>query len=238
MAVLVTRPEPGLSETMRAVAGLGYQPVACPMLVIRARRRPLPIPHALQAILLTSRQALGPLAEAADARPALRRLPLFAVGDRTAADARDAGFARSLSAGGDARDLEAMVRKTQPAGDALLFPTGQGQGRALAASLRAAGYRLHVRWAYGAISADGLSAEGLAALGAGIVTDCLFFSGETGRNFVRHCPVGLRWSLGGVRALAISHAVAARIDRLPWKSVEVAPRPGAAAMLSLLRSSA
>ena len=84
--VLVTRPEPGLSETMRALAGMGLAPVAAPLLSVRTRHPVLP--RRVQAILLTSGQAAAPLAGLA---PGLRALPVLAVGDATAARARAAG---------------------------------------------------------------------------------------------------------------------------------------------------
>lgn len=51
--VLVTRPEPGLSETLAAVAAAGWRPHASPALVVRARLlAAMPSPPA--AVVLTS----------------------------------------------------------------------------------------------------------------------------------------------------------------------------------------
>ena len=233
--ILITRPEPGLSETVRAVDAMGLEAVACPLLRIRRHRPRLPPAAALDAILLTSGQAVAPLAEAALADAALRHLPLVAVGDATAARARDTGFTQAVSAVGDAADLEALVRATLPSRARLLLATGDGQGTRLAQGLRRAGYRLHRRVVYGAEPVRRLPAPALAALRAGEIAACLFFSTETARNFERLCPVSLYQALGVMQALAISPAVEAALDGLPWQSVQIAAHPDAAAMLSLLR---
>ena len=230
----MTRPEPGLGETARAVAAIGLQPIACPLLRIRALKHRLPPGHLLQAVLLTSGQALASLRDAARSDPALRGLPLLAVGDGTAARARAAGFADSVSAGGDAAELERLVRVRLPAGAALLLPTASGQGQALCRRLRQAGYAVHRRAVYAAECPSGLSPAGFAALRDGGVAACLFFSGETARNFDRLCPVALRPSLRTVRALAISAHVASTLDGMTWRAVQAAPRPDAASLLALL----
>ena len=230
----MTRPEPGLGETARAVAALGLQPIACPLLCIRALEHRLPPARLLRAILLTSGQALASLRDAAGSDPALRQLPLLAVGHGTAARARDAGFAGSVSAGGDASELERLVRARLPAGAALLLPTARGEGQALCRRLRQAGYAVRRHAVYAAECPDGLSSAGLAALRDGDVAACLFFSGETARNFDRLCPVALRPSLRAVRALAISPHVASTLDGMTWQAVQAAPRPDAASLLALL----
>ena len=233
--ILITRPEPGLSETARAVAAMGLEAVPCPLLRIRARRPRLPPATALHAILLTSGQAVAPLAAAAAADTALMRLPLLAVGDATAARARAAGFTRTLSAAGDAAELEALVRATLPPGARLLLATADRQGGAIARELRRAGYPVHRRVVYGAEPVRRLPVAALAGLRSGGIAACLFFSAETARNFERLCPVSLHQALGVMRAVAISPAVGAALAGLPWQSVQIAAHPDAAAMLSLLR---
>ena len=238
--VLVTRPEPGLSETMAAVAELGFMPVACPLLRITHPVMKLPRASALAGILLTSGQAVAPLAAAARHDPGLLALPVFAVGDGTAARARDAGFADTRSAAGDASDLADLVRGALPgtrrnASGALLLATAVGQGHALAGMLRGRGARVQRRAVYEAVPARGLPDAALAALRSGRLAACLFFSGETARNFARLCPVSLHPALYAAQALAISPSVGAALAALPWRLVRIAQHPDAAAMLALLR---
>lgn len=232
--ILVTRPEPGLGETMQAVSALGFDPVACPLLQVRDCPRHLPQARAVHAILLTSGQAIAALVEAAAHDPALRNLPLLAVGDATAARAQAAGFVEVASAGGNASDLQALVQARIAPGRRLLLATASGQGVALAATLRRAGYRLHRRVVYAARPVRHLPVAAEAALRSHAIVAALFFSAETARNFERLCPVLLRPLLGAIRAMAISPAVGSALAG-PWRSVEVASHPDGAAMLSLLR---
>ena len=206
------------------------------MLRVRPRRLRLPEARALGGIVLTSGQAADALAAAAFADPAFAALPVFAVGDSTAARVLAAGFSACESAAGDAAALATLVRARLPAGATLLLATGAGQGAALSHTLRAAGFRVHRRVAYAARPIAALPGPALAALGAGRIAACLFFSAESARNFARLLPVDLRPSLGSVRALTISPAVGAVLATLPWRSVQAAGHPDAASLLALLRS--
>src|SRR5690348_946173 len=86
--ILITRPEPGASETAGRVAMLGYQPVLAPVLTVQSRGVSLPPAERVQAILVTSGNAIPLLPDTH------RHLPLLAVGEATAARACAAGFAQ------------------------------------------------------------------------------------------------------------------------------------------------
>ena len=236
--VLVTRPEPGLHETMRTVAGLGLLPLACPMLRIAPRRPALPQLARLDAIVLTSGQSVEPLARTAAAQPSLFKIPVLAVGDRTAQRARDAGFVEVRSAQGDAGALVALVDAGVPPGASILLASGARQGLGLAASLRAGGRIVHRRVVYAAAPIPTLRGEAQAALAAGTVCAGLFFSAETAASFATRCPASLLSSLSAVDALAIGHAAATVLGALPWRTVRVAARPQADALLELLQHAA
>nr|WP_321983606.1 uroporphyrinogen-III synthase [uncultured Lichenicoccus sp.] len=235
LAVLVTRPEPGLHETMRAVAGLGFKPLACPMLRITSRQPRLPLPEAIDAIVLTSGQAVGPLARASSSETAWFGTPLLAVGDRTAERARDAGFRRVRSAQGDAFALASLVDAEFGPGAAILLASGARQGLALARSLRAAGRIVHRRVLYEAAPVPAMPREAGLALAAGAVCAGLFFSGETAASFVANCSAGLRPRLSTVDALVIGQAAANLLGALPWRAVHIAAHPQADALLDLLQ---
>src|SRR5436305_9304945 len=95
-AVLITRPFAGGEATSRLVASMGWRPLLAPVLKVAPIATQLPPPTGLQAVLVTSANALPGLPAA------YHRLPLMAVGDATAARAREAGFAQVHSAAGDA----------------------------------------------------------------------------------------------------------------------------------------
>ncbi|WP_428376034.1 uroporphyrinogen-III synthase [Lichenicoccus sp.] len=237
----MTRPEPGLRETMQAIAAMGLVAVACPMLRIRPRRPRLPEPSGLDAIMVTSGQAVGALARAAAADPAWFQIVLLGVGDRTAQRAREAGFGRVASAAGDADALAALAGMTlagvkRPGRATILLASGARQGLGLAAGLRAGGWTVHRRVAYAAHPVAALPAAARAALAAHQVRACLFFSAETADAFVRALPEALHARLAAVDALAIGAPAARVLGALPWQSIVVAPRPQATALLGLLQA--
>lgn len=93
--VLILRPEPGAGETAARARALGLDPVAAPLFQVR----PLPWqardPESADALLLTSAHAAR---LAGPGLAALAALPCYAVGDATAAAAREAGL-RAVHAG-------------------------------------------------------------------------------------------------------------------------------------------
>jgi uroporphyrinogen-III synthase len=76
-AVLITRPEPGASETAHRIAALGLTPIVAPVLEIRATAGHLPPTNQIAAILLTSGNAVGALPQG------YRHIPTLTVGAAT-----------------------------------------------------------------------------------------------------------------------------------------------------------
>lgn len=228
--ILVTRPEPGAAETARRLAALGHTPVLAPALVLAAR--PLDIPPATQAVLLTSRAAARALPPTA--------VPVLAVGEATAAEARARGCTDVRAAEGDAAALARLCAATlSPAKGPLLLAVGAGYAQDLAAALRAAGFRVLRRIAYAVQPAEALPGAALAALRHGDVTVALFFSprsAECAIALLRRS--GVAATAGGITALALSARVAAAataaLAPLSWRAVQVAARPDQESLLALL----
>jgi uroporphyrinogen-III synthase len=117
-----------------------------------------------------------------------------------------------------------------------LLASGRGQGQALVAALRVAGYRVLRRVVYAALPACDLSPAAVAALRSGQVHAALFFSAETARQFVRLVQrAGVADSLAGVDAISIGRPAAVALGALRWRGVRVAGRPNQDEMLALLR---
>ncbi len=227
--MLVTRPEPGAGETARRLQALGHTPLIAPVLRIVATATRLPPPGAVQAVLATSANALPALAGHRDCR-------LLAVGDATAARAREAGFGDILSAGRDAVALAALVgAQCDPAGLPLLLAVGAGEGGELVGLLRTAGFTVLRRETYAARPVERLPAAAVAALGAGEIGTALFFSGATVRAFIDLLGGALPLSVAtGIDALALSPAVARALTPLPWRRIRVASDPNQDAILTLM----
>jgi uroporphyrinogen-III synthase len=230
-AVLITRPEPGASDTAARVEALGFMPIVAPVLRIERTTARLPAAASLAALLVTSQNAVDALPEA------YRGTRVLSVGDATAERARAAGFSQVLSAAGDADALAELVSSHQsPRDGTLLLASGHGQGHALAAALRQAGYRVARRVVYAAQPVRDLAPEAAAALRAGGACAALFFSAETARQFVRLVQrARLAEAVAGVEAISIGRPAAVALEALPWRDVRVAARPNQDEMLTLLR---
>ena len=222
--VLVTRPQPGAAETAQLLIARGLHPVLAPLL--RVHTLPVRVPSGLHAVLVTSGNAIPALPSM------LHHLPLLAVGDATAERARAAGFQDVHSADGDAADLLHLARSRPPG--PLLLASGRGQGHALAAQLRAAGFTVHRRAAYAAQPVGRLPAPARDALIAGQLRAALFLSADTARAFVRLLPPALNPLLGGLDALAIAQPTADVLAHLPWRAVRVSAKPTLERILALL----
>ena len=228
--MLITRPEPGASETAKRVSALGLRPVMAPVLEIRSLPCHLPPAAALQAIVTASGNAIPALPSSH------HDLPLLAVGETTASRARAAGFSTVTSADGDARALAALADRTCDfLGAPLLLVTGRGQGEALATDLRVRGFRVLRRAVYAAMPVPNLPDAARQALEGGDVTAALFFSAETARHFVLLIRrARLHEAVRTVEALAIGQPAAMALKVLPWRRIRVAARPTQDAMLALL----
>ncbi|MEO3474705.1 uroporphyrinogen-III synthase [Roseomonas sp. CAU 1739] len=215
--VLITRPEPGAAETADACAALGWDAMLAPSLVLRATP-PRRLPRA-QALLLASRAA----ARALEPCP----IPVLAVGDGTATEARARGFTDVRAADGDAAALaDAATRILDPAAGPLLLAVGRGYGAELASTLRERGFRVIRRIAYAAVPATFLPAPALAALREGRVAAALFTSPRGARiTLALLRRAGLANATRTIRAIAISPRIAEALAALPWAAIDTTARP-------------
>ena len=226
--MVVTRPLPGALRTAGRLRRLGHDPVLSPVLVVRATGAALP-EGPFAAVLATSAQAF------ADDRfgPDLLRTPLFAVGEATAAAAREAGFAQVEAEGGRAADLAEAVVGRLPAGAKLLYLAGRARTPTLERVLTERGFSLAVVETYAAEPAESLTPQAAAALRAGETT-VLHYSPRSAALFL---DLAIRGGLADavLRAahLCLSDAVAAPL-RERGAAARVAEKPDEDALLALL----
>ena len=95
--ILVLRPEPGAGETVQRLRDSGIEAIAAPLFTVAPVAWQAPDPAAFDALLLTSANAVR---HGGDELDNLRGLPVHAVGEATAAAAREAGF--DVASSGDA----------------------------------------------------------------------------------------------------------------------------------------
>jgi uroporphyrinogen-III synthase len=104
--VLILRPEPGAGETAARARAMGLDPVVAPLFTLRPLAWTPPDPAGFDAVMLTSASAAR---LAGGGMTPFLSLPCFAVGERTAAAARGAGFADVRAGPGDAEALRSMM---------------------------------------------------------------------------------------------------------------------------------
>lgn len=230
MHVLVTRPEPQATRTAALLTERGHRTHIAPLAVIELLRPALPPAAAVDAVLLTS-------ANAVPALRAYRHLPVYTVGDATAAAARAAGAMRVISADGDWLRLAALLTgpKGPPAGSRLLHLSGTAIAGDLAGAVRAAGFPCERRAVYTVRAADALPPELLRLLDVGTLEAALFFSplhARTCCRLVEEAAVGNK--LAGIRAICLSEAVAQPLRELVWQGVKVAEAPTLPALIDCL----
>ena len=228
--VLVTRPEPGASATAARLRALGFAPQLAPLLKIGPVAAALPPVAAVIAIVVASQHAVAALP------PSHHDVPLFAVGDATAAAARRHGFTQVGSAGGDAAALAALVATSlAPGGLPLLLAAGQRQGHYLARLLAARGFAVERREVYAAQPVDALPEAARAMIGANRHGQVLLFSRETALCLSRLIQeTDLLAGFATLDLAAISQPVAEAVRDLPWRSIRVAMAPTETAVLALL----
>ena len=232
MRVLVTRPEADAAPIVRALEARGDEAVLEPLLNI------VPDPDAvaeltgIQALALSSANGVRALA----ARTERRDLPVFAVGDATAAEARDAGFAQVASADGDVAALADLIAARLDPDDGAIFHAAARQVAGdLKGHLEASGFTVRRAILYEAVASTSISAPTARVLAEGGVDAALFFSPRTGRTFVRLLAESrLTAACDRIFAVCLSGAVAETVKGLPWRALHIAAQPTQAALLECL----
>jgi uroporphyrinogen-III synthase len=234
MRVLVTRPREDAVALVAALEARGHEVILEPLLTITPRREiEWPAGHRdAQALLVTSANGVRVFARC-DAR---RALPVFAVGDASAATARELGFRPVASASGNVETLAALVRaRLDPGAGPLLHPAAGKLAGDLQGALAAAGFTVLRVVLYDAEPAAALSGTCTRLLNEGLIDIVTFFSPRTAATFVSLIEAAdLSRACGNVTALCLSEAVAARISGLSWARIVVAGRPEQAALLAAL----
>ncbi len=87
--LVILRPEPGASATAERAWAMGLEPVAMPLFKVEPVDWEAPDPGSFDALLLTSANSVR---HAGEGLRSLRQLPVYAVGEATAAAARQSGF--------------------------------------------------------------------------------------------------------------------------------------------------
>ena len=194
MTVLVTRPHPDGEATANSLRASGFAVLLAPML----RFEPVPFQdddeERYGAVIVTSANALRAI-ESHLGGSRLLKLPLFAVGEHTAAKARDVGFSDVIAAGGDAGALRELVlasakaRRLKKAAP-LLYLAGADLARDLAGELGEKGFTVVTHTTYRMVPATSLPREVCDAFVASRIAAVLHYSRRSARAFLDAARAG------------------------------------------------
>lgn len=218
MSVIILRPQDGAGETAKRARNLGLSAIIDPLFLVEPIAWSAPPPSEFDAVMLTSSNAVK------HAGPTLRKyydLPVLAVGEATAAAARDAGFNVAVTGDGGAKEL----LQSLPAGQfpRILRLTGKDHVK-LAPSDR----QITLNRVYQA-RALSLGQKAQAALRKGNIV--LLYSVRAANILAREMErLNIDRSLNRVAALSGNIARAAGTG---WKSVVAAEQPTDDALLFL-----
>jgi uroporphyrinogen-III synthase len=239
MAVLVTRPQPDDETTAAALRARGFEVLQAPMLRFEAVAFHDDDDARYGAVIVTSANALRGIApHLASSR--LAELPLFTVGEHTAAAARQAGFSKVISADGDAsglRDtvLAAVKAKQIKKAGTLLYLAGADLARDLAGELGERGFTVVTQTTYRMVPVPSLPRDACDAFAANRIEAVLHYSRRSARAFLEAARAGgVEISALAIPQCCISAAVASVLRDAGATQVLAAASPDENALFEAL----
>jgi uroporphyrinogen-III synthase len=229
MAVLVTRPQPDNEATAAALRAKGVAVLLAPML----RFDPITFHDDAEAryggIIVTSANAIRAIeAHLADR---LLKLPLFAVGERSAEAARRAGFSNVAVADGNAAALRELIlagvrARTLKKASTLLYLAGADLAGDLAGELGERGFSVATHTTYRMIPVANLPQDVCDAFAANRIEAVLHYSRRSARAFLGAVQTaGVEISALAIPQCCISDAVASIVRDVGATQVLVARTP-------------
>ncbi|MDE2375692.1 uroporphyrinogen-III synthase [Bradyrhizobium sp.] len=239
MAILVTRPHPDNESTAAGLRARGHDVLLAPAL----KFEPIPFRHDSEAgydgIMVTSANAIRSIAPQLQDRN-LKKLPLFAVGEHTAASARAAGFAAVIVAGGDAAALRDKVResarnKLLKKKGRLLYLAGADLSRDLAGELGAEGFEVVTQTAYRMAPVRHLPRDVCDGFAAHRIQAVLHYSRRSAQAFLEAARAeGVEITALAIPQCCLSEAVAGVLREAGASQVAVAAAPDENALFGTL----
>jgi uroporphyrinogen-III synthase len=230
MAILVTRPQPDDETTASSLRARGFEVLRAPMLRFESVAFQDDADARYGAVIVTSANALrGITSHLKDST--LLKLPLFAVGEHTAAAARSAGFENVIPANGDAgslRDLVAASVKTKELKKAstLLYLAGADLARDLAGELGERGFSVVTHTTYRMSAVASLPRDVCDAFASNGIEAVLHYSRRSARAFLEAArSAGVEITALAIPQCCISDGVASVIRDAGATQVMVAASP-------------
>ena len=231
--ILVTRAEPGASETALRIERQGGRALKTPVLEIQPRtQEALPDLRSLSGLIFTSANGVRAFAE----RSPDRQLPAWCVGPATAAASREARFETVYESAGNAVDLANYIAQhsaSEAGSGPLLHVANHAAKGDLKRTLEAHGFRVSFAPLYEMREAFSLSPSAEQALTDLGPTIALIHSAKGAEAFVRLCA---NLNVRNLNIVAISTAATQPLVALAPKDTQVAPAPNEDGLFEALAS--
>lgn len=230
--VIITRAEPGHSETVKHVAELGLVPVSAPMLHLRGQDLPMPDLVTYDAFLFTSANGVRFFSERLEADDRARGVTAYCVGPATLEAAQLAEFTNCQHADGDGRDLaDLVIRQRAPSDGRLLHIANAAAAGDLAQSLRNSGFSVDFLPLYAAEPARTAQVDIAAILAAPDLAVVLIHSAKAAEAFRALYTLPLA---SVHRLVAVSQKAAAPLATAGFRHTDIAARPNEPALMDCL----
>lgn len=239
MSILVTRPHPDNAATADHLRARGHTVLLAPALKLEPLASLGASEASFDAVLVTSANAIRAVA-AQLPDLGLLQLPLFAVGEHTAAAAREVGFAEVIVAGGDAASLRDKVMqsardKVLKKNSTLLYLAGADLSRDLGGELGAEGFRVVTQTTYRMAPVTHLPREVCDGFAAHGIEAVLHYSRRSARAFLDAArDEGVEISALAIPHCCLSETVAGVLRDAGASQVLVAATPDETALFDTL----
>jgi uroporphyrinogen-III synthase len=222
MRIWITRAQPEAQATADRVRALRHEPVVAPVLEVQPAGE-APDLAGIGALAFTSRNGARALA----ALCLERNLPVFTVGDATAAAAREAGFTEVVSASGDVASLVAVIAERRAAlNGQVLYAAPEEPAGDLVAALAARGVPARAHTVYRTAPAEFAPPADVDVV--------LLHSAKAARRLADHPDLAA--AAPTMTAICISPAAAEPLSGLGFREVLTASSPNESAMIEALRT--
>jgi len=195
----------------------------------------LPIPPLdnPQALIITSKNAIRALDEYED----LKKIPLYAVGDKTAELAKKTGFSNIFSAAGTSQELIKLILKTGQRDKGILWHlSGETIRGNIVESLNFAGFEAKRQIVYRIEDIVTLPSSLLTELNNHFISHVIFCSPRTTTVFVSLLKnKKLEKIACKITALCLSQDIGKQASDLKWKKLWISPKPNLNVLMSYFR---
>lgn len=227
--IIITRAEPGASQTASRLKEMGLTPILSPAIELGARDEPLPDLSAYSGLIFTSANGVRFFAEASKSRD----MPAWCVGPATASEAVREAFSPVHQSSGDAHDLAHFIAHHWSAGKPkrLLHIANAAAKGIVKDALGKEGFEVDFVPLYEARPASALSPDALSALQSGAPAFCLIHSRKGAEAFL---ALAKSLDLAKTVIVTISQQAAEPFQDIRTGGISISGHPDEDHLLSLL----